>query len=361
MHTPKYMNIVEWTIKQITSGTFSPGDRFHSEAMLGQKFGFSRQTVRRALEALEQEGYITRKQGSGSYISSTLPLARRSSALPAASSMTVGIISTHLDDYIFPGIIRGIAGVLAADGFAVQLASTNNLVAGESRALHLMLENHLAGLIVEPTKSGLPCFNLHLYHAIAQRGIPLVFIDSCHPEVSAPYVAMDDEQAGYIATAHLIAMGHKHIAGVFSHSNRQGHMRYLGYAKALVAHGFSIDEERVHWYSKENMEEILHGSRLLASLLTCTAALCFNDQLALVLLDLFKKNGWHVPSDLSLVGIDDSELAKMNGLTSIVHPVERLGETSAKLLLSMIHGAAGKNILLPPQLITRGSVAKLEG
>lgn len=358
---PKYMDIVLWTQKQIQEGTFSPGDKFLSEAALGERFAVSRQTVRRALDELSQSGHVTRLQGSGTYIGAAPLTEKEPMEDKDAAAMNVGIVSLYLDDYIFPGIIRGIEGVFTSSGYGVQLASTQNETTGETRALERMLESRLAGLIVEPTMSGLPCVNLELYRRIEQRGIPLVFTDSRYAEVAAPYVALDDEAVGYLATKHLIDMGHKTIAGIFTHSNRAGHMRYLGYMKALAAHGLPRQEDRVHWYTQGDMEQVLTGELFRKYLPTCSAALCYNDRLALMLTELLKQRGLRVPEDLSVVSVDNTALAQLGGFTSIVHPSERLGEAAAKLLLSMIHGAKGENILFPPELVSRGSVRRLEG
>ncbi len=357
---PKYMEIVDWTIEQIASDVFKAKDKFLSEAALGEKFGCSRQTVRRALEVLEQQGHITRVQGSGTYISPVIHPIRSQIAQTRGMSRTVGLISTFLDNYIFPSIIRGIEGVFSSNGIALQLASTNNLVSGETRALQLMLERHLDGLIVEPTRSALPCANLDLYHTISQRGIPLIFIDSFYPELSIPYVTLDDVKAGYAATNYLIGRGHRYIAGIFPHSNRQGHLRYLGYIKALAEQGIPIQDHCVFWHSKENMQQILHSEQLLECLSTCTAVLCYNDFTALTLIDFLRQNGRSVPDDLSVVGIDNSELAKISSLTSVVHPAEQLGVAAANLLLSMIDGSEGENILFPPQLVMRTSVKDIK-
>jgi len=358
--TPKYMDIVDWTIEQIAAGTFQPKNKFLSEAALGVKFSCSRQTVRRALEVLEQQGHITRVRGSGTYISQGRVLAVRQPSGDREPSMTVGIISTYLDDYIFPSLIRGIEAVLSADGYAVQLASTNNMTSAEARTLKLMLERRVDGLIVIPTRSGLPCVNLNLYQTIIQEGIPLLFIDSFYPELSVPYVSLDDVQAGYIAAQHLIGMGHRNIAGIFSHINRQGHLRYLGYVKALNEQGIPVQDDNIFWYSKETALQMLQGNQLWERLSTCTAALCFNDHMALMLIDLLRKRGKSVPDDLSVVGIDNCELAKISSLTSVIHPSEQLGEAAAKQLLLMINGSEGKTILFPPQLKIRSSVRKQE-
>ncbi|MHB8062254.1 MAG: substrate-binding domain-containing protein [Ruminiclostridium sp.] len=274
--------------------------------------------------------------------------------------MTVGIISTYLDDYIFPSIIRGVEGVLSANGYAVQLASSNDSVEVEARSLQLMMERRVDGLIVVPTKSALPCVNLDLYNTIKQSGIPIVFINSSYPELSIPYVALDDVKAGYIATQYLLSMGHTNIAGIFPHIKRQGHLRYSGYVKALAGQGIPFQDDRVFWYSNENFLQRMKEDLLWESLSTCSAALCFNDQMALSLIDFVRQKGFSVPENFSVVGIDDSELAKISSLTSVVHPSEQLGDAAAKLLLSMINGYEGKNILFPPQLQIRGSVGKLE-
>ncbi len=356
----KYMDIVEWTMEQISAGAFKPKDKFLSEAALGERFACSRQTVRRALEVLEQQGHITRYQGSGTYISPIKPQVSR----PLGKGelfKTVGLVSTYIDNYIFPSIIRGIEGVFSASNFAVQLVSTNNLVAGETRALQMMLERQLDGLIVEPTRSAFPCINLDLYRTITERGVPLVFIDSFYPELTSPYVALDDERAGYEGTRHLINMGHRNISGIFPHSHRQGHLRYLGYVKAHAEQGIPLQDDLVCWYSRENMKQIFQSQQFLEQLSRSTAALCYNDWVALMIIDFLKQNGKSVPKDLSLIGIDNSELARISNLTSIAHPAEQLGEAAAKLLLSMIDGSEGKNILFPPQLILRDSVRQMEG
>lgn len=355
----KYMDIVEWTIQQIASGIFKPKDKFLSETELGSRFNCSRQTVRRALDVLEQRGQVIRVQGSGTYIAEIWASGKSQSSGPGKSFMTIGLISTFLDNYIFPSIVRGIEAVFSEKGHAVQLASTNNLVSGETSALRLMLARKLDGLIVEPTRSALPCANLGLYNSIMERKIPLVFIDSFYPELSNPYVALDDEKAGYLATRHLLDMGHTKIAGIFPHSNRQGHLRYLGYIKALSEEGLPIQDDMICWHSKENMKQILHSNILLENLSRCTAVLCYNDWTALMVMDFVKQQGWKIPEDLSVVGIDNSELARISSLSSIVHPAERLGEAAAKLLLSMISGEKGETILFPPKLVERSSVMNI--
>ncbi|MFA5447575.1 MAG: GntR family transcriptional regulator [Sphaerochaeta sp.] len=351
----KYMSIVNWTIAQVSEGNFLPGARFLSEHQLTQRFSCSRQTVRRALEVLEQRGVVKRIQGSGTFISD-------SAQYPTSDqprSMTVGLIVTYMDTYIFPSVVRGVGDVLSKQGYGMQLSWTDNSVAGESAALRMMMDKQLDGLIIEPTRSALPCANSDLYHLLSEQGIPVVFIDSYYPELPFPHVALDDIQAGWMATDHLIGRGHRHIACILPHTNRQGHLRYLGHVKALREHAYPIKEEDILWYSKENMNQLLGGQSLIDALAPYTAVLCYNDTVALQVIETLSKHGKSVPTDMSVIGIDNSEAGRYAGLTSIAHPASKLGEAAAQQLLAMIGGNGAKNVLFPPNLVQRTTVRDL--
>ena len=71
----------------------------------------------------------------------------------STSKKTIGVITTYISDYIFPSIIRGIERRLNEDNYSLLLASTNNDVAQEKKALEMMLSYGVDGLIVEPTKA----------------------------------------------------------------------------------------------------------------------------------------------------------------------------------------------------------------
>jgi len=352
---PKYKTIILWIVEQIESGVVQPGEKLHSENMLCDLFKVSRQTVRRALGELEKSGHITRIKGSGTYVSENRPYTIDENEL----FKTVGIITTYLDAYIFPSIIQGIETVLTKEGFTLQVMSTKNFVEHELRALQMMSKNNLDGLIIWPTKSALPCTNLDSYKLLSEKGLPMVFVDSYYPEFPGTYVAVNDEAIGITATNHLISMGHKNIIGIFPHEDRQGHLRYKGYAKALVAAGLPLKDEYIHWYSKENVEEDLIKPSLWSTLKECSAAFCFNDSLALMLMDHLNHKDISVPEDFSVIGVDNIFMATRSDLTSIVHPGEELGKKVAKLIISMIYGDKGHNILFPPQLISRNSVKNL--
>lgn len=331
---PKYQVLINWIKERIASGQLLPGDRLNTEHELCAQFEMSRQTVRHALSVLEGEGIIESRQGSGNYISNLSLNKKR-------TSESVVIVSTYLNGYIFPKIIEGMERVLSGHGYSVQIAFTHNKVEQERTVLKRLLEeNHIGGLIIEPTKSGLPNPNLDIYERIAGKKIPTLFFHSFYPGIELPHVSIDDEHAGYIAVKYLLEAGHQKIAGIFKSDDGQGHRRYQGYVKALLEAGLKIREEHIAWIDTEDQKTMIKdGRRYLRRVKDCTACVCYNDTVAFDLEQILIKNGIGIPDQLSLISIDNSEQAKLCEVpvTSVIHPMEKLGEKAAENLIQLMN------------------------
>ena len=186
----KYLQVVAWLKGQIAKGGLMPGDRLPTEAELGERFGISRQTVRQALGMLENEGIVERRRGSGTYVQENT-----GNAAPDLSRR-IGVMSTYIDDYIFPGLSRGIERVLRKHNYAMQVTFTYNRVEQERQALALYLDSTVDGIIIEPVKCALPNSNLAPYQQIKALGIPVLFFDAFCPPLDIPYVSLAARAAG---------------------------------------------------------------------------------------------------------------------------------------------------------------------
>lgn len=350
---PKYMLLVNWIKNKIETNDLKYGEKLFSENELSSMFGISRQTVRQAINILVQEKYMESRQGSGTYITYNA-LAKHQ------PNMMIGVVTTYVGAYIFPNIIRGIETVLTEHNYSMQLAFTHNKVQNESRVLRSMLEKGVDGMIVEPTQSGLPNPNIEIYNEIERQRIPILFINSFYPNVKIPHVALNDRLVGFLATEYLIRAGHKRIAGIFKSDDNQGHLRYAGYLEALLKSGAEIHDENVLWYSTEDMvDSSLDSKRVLRRIKDCTGLVCYNDEVALGIVDLLKQNQIFVPNDISLVSVDNSDLAGLCEvpLTSVAHPMDLLGETAARNMLSLINDRLFKaTVDFEPKVVERESV-----
>lgn len=349
----KYVHIADWIRRRIADGVIAAGERLPTEHDLCGQFGVSRQTVRSALKSLEAEGAIARRQGSGSFACPPRDAQK-------AETLRIGVISTYIDDYIFPGIIRGMETVLHANGYVMQLVCTYNRVENERQLLRYFLSNPVDGLIVEPTKSGLPNPNLSLYQKLGERKTPVVFFDAYYPGCAIPYVALDDRMAGKLATGRLLAAGHTRLAGIFQGDDIQGHLRYAGFAQALTERDIDLDAGRTLWYASEDIPGLFSdAARVLGRLQGATAVFCYNDGIALRLIEFLQARGIRVPEALSVISVDDSAQAAYGTpkLTTVRHPKERLGEMAAgNLLARMRDPAFDANHLFPPALVERDTV-----
>ncbi|MDO4619939.1 MAG: GntR family transcriptional regulator [Lachnospiraceae bacterium] len=354
----KYQLVIDWVKARIADGTYVQGDRLMSENELCEKFGLSRQTVRHATGELEKQKIVTRVRGSGTYIGGAYLPVR------AERHMNVSLVSTFYENYIFPPTIKGIERVLSKNGYSLQVSFTDNRVSRERQILENILEkDHIDALIVEPAKSALPNPNLALYEEFRRRRIPVLFFNAVYPGLDFSCVRLDDEKAGYDAAKILIDAGHTDIGGIFKSDDRQGHLRYAGFLRAVSEAGLHVSQTKVVWLDTP-MTTRLEGieSHLLDRMGNATGIVCYNDNVAGQLVTICERHGIRIPEDLSLVGIDDAALAGRSfaGLTTIPHPKELLGQKTAENILQMIQQPDfDGGWLFRPEPIIRNSVKKL--
>ena len=333
-NVPEYIKVSDWLRYQVTSHKLIPGQKIYSENELCRMFCLSRQTIRHSINILINEEILESHRGSGTYVCDPEKIRRMRCA-------HIAVITTYVDTYIFPNTIRGIEDVLSKNGYTVQISFTNNEPEREGHVLEDILKRHdVSGIIIEATKSSLPNMNRPLFRELQRRNIPLIFINSYYSWIKAPHVTMNDARAGYRATKYLISKGHRIIGGIFKADDGQGNKRYSGYCRAMSEAGLAYDTPHVIWIDTEDVRHIEDiGSKLKERLRDCTGVLCYNDEVARALIRILDEFGIKVPDDLSIVSIDNSDLAKYGGikLTSFPHPMEKLGETAATNLIRLIH------------------------
>lgn len=353
---PKYRMVVDWVQERIASGEFELGSKLYSENELSEKFNLSRQTVRHAIDVLEQKRLVTRVQGSGTFVSGTKEYTDNKER-----TMNIGVISTYVDSYIFPNIIKGIEKILSLKGYMVQIAFTNNRIDRERVIIQNILEkNNIDGLIVEATKSALPNPNIMFYQELIDRKIPIIFFNSYYPALDAPHVSLNDKKMAAKATDYLIRNGHKKIAAIFKADDGQGHLRYAGYSEAMLHSNLMINDTNIFWLDTEDVKNFrLESKRVLSRINDCSAVFCYNDEIAFHLMEICEQEGIQVPKQLSVISIDNSNLAVLSdvSITSIPHPMEGLGKKVAENLLLMIEDKSfDGNYEFETEIIERDSV-----
>lgn len=352
----KYSKLMEDLKEMILSGKIQVGDQLPSENELAKSYAVSRQTVRKALEILQNEGFIYAEHGKGTFCSEMVRHMR--------ASKNIAVVTTYLTDYIFPRVIQGIDEVITREGYSIILKNTRNSRKLEAKCIEELLQKEIDGMIIEPSKSQIYCKHIHLYEKLEAYGIPYVFIQGCFEQMKdKPHVLMDDQKGGYMITKYLIEKGHKHIAGVFKADDSQGLSRHKGYVKALQEAGMPYDPELVIWfYTEDRSIHPYEGTKkLLKRAKNIDAIVGYNDQIACEVIRAVESIGLSVPQDISVTGYDHSYMSSSIGvqLTTIKHPQEKLGEMAADMLLKLIQGeklsAEEQTILIEPEIVEGNS------
>ena len=352
----KYCKLMEDLKEKILSGAIRTGDKLPSENELAAAYRVSRQTVRKALSILENAGYIYAEHGRGTFCSE---LVHRS-----GNSKNIAVITTYLSDYIFPRVIQGIDTVLNREGYSIILKNTRNSRSQEAKCLEELLQKDIDGIIIEPSKSQIYCKHINLYQKLDESGIPYIFIQGCFTQLKdKPHILMDDCGGGYLITKYLIETGHRNIVGVFKSDDIQGQNRHKGYVKALQEAGIPYDPDRIVWFYTE--DRMIHPyesiKKMAEEKCPMDGVVCYNDQIAVKVIQALNDVGLRVPEDVSVTGYDNSYMATSSGLrlTTIVHPQEKLGEMAAELLLKLIRNPeemiTDKNILIEPKIVIGNS------
>ena len=352
---PKYKIVYNWIVEHINSGDLKTGDKLPSENELVGRFGLSRQTVRHAIDILEQQALVTRIRGSGTYVGGDARAGRQE------RYMNIAVISTYVDSYVFPSVLRGIESVLSEKGYTTQIAFTGNNIIREQEILSNLIDKDIIdGLIVEPAKSALPNPNLDYYRRLMEQSIPILCFNCSYPELGLPLVAMNDVQVGREAAEYLIRAGHRRIGGLFKCDDGQGPLRYKGFMQGMQEAGLKVKDKNVIWMDTESMVDMeLWADYLFSRIKDCTALVCYNDEAAYILSGICEKRGISIPDRLSLIGIDNSELSTLAGvqITSLPYPMEGLGRKAAENIIRMIENPCfDGNYLFKSEVIERESV-----
>ena len=352
----KYQILAERLREELLRSSGQAGYKLPTEQELAQQYRLSRQTVRHALALLAEEGLIRRQQGSGSY---------STGLLPGAAPRQIAVVTSFLDDYIFPTILHDASDVLTRQGYSTVVYATANQVSVEREILRRLLEEPVSGLLVEGSKTALPTPNADLYQRLRQGGTPIVFLHGSYGgELERiPCVADDNFGGGYLLARHLLDKGHREIAGIFKSDDIQGPQRYHGAVSAIRDSDLPIRDSRFLWYDTEDRRRLLEtGDRSLLSeflrtrLGDATAVICYNDEIAFHLIQTLLAAGRRVPGEVAVVSFDNSYLSQISPvpITSLSHR-SRMGRAAAEQLLALMQGETVRSRALEWELMVRSS------
>ncbi|MBB1455624.1 LacI family DNA-binding transcriptional regulator [Pseudoalteromonas sp. SG43-5] len=181
------------------------------------------------------------------------------------------------------------------------------------------------------------CDNEDVLEVLTKANVPFVRITPDTKLNSSPYICMDDYQAAFDVTERLINQGHKKIAHIIG-NNKQGvsRLRYQGYLDALRSNKITTPPEYIEQGSFTYQSGMEAAVKLLALDDKPTAIFAANDDMAAAVISIAQQQGINIPGDLSVVGFDDTQLARSvwPRISTVKQPINEMAELSVSLLAS---------------------------
>lgn len=321
---------------------------------LARAAGVSKSTVSLVLNGSDLVRAETRRRVEAAVEALGYVYNRGAASLRAGSSDIIGMVINDLANPFFADLARGIERTLQARGVTPFIADSGEDPERQTRGLRKMYERGAVGFIVSAANGS----RVASFETFARLGAPVVLAVRPVAGASLPLVAPDNRRGAEAATAHLVALGHRRIAFLGGRAGMVVHEdRLAGYRAALAAHG--LDAGR---YVVDCDLDRAAGAEALVRALAAgpapTAALCYNDRVAIGAMHALWERGLVPGRDFAVIGFDDIEEARWArpALTTVAIDAEGLGRRAAARLLAEIDGTAGGDDgLAPARLVVRES------
>ena len=283
---------------------------------------------------------------------------RAARALRKGKTGLVDMILPRLDDEYFLPILVGAAQVLREAGFRLVLTASSDQPEEEVQRIDTLADHSMDGILVV-----LPSEETIEY--LERSDLPFVLIHNQGGLLSmVPSVRITSWEGGYVATSHLINLGHRRIAYIGKTARtRDAIERIAGYRAALDSAHLPIDPQ----LECDGAFAEADGYRATKTLLELseppTAIFAGNDRQAAGVYRALHEAGMNVPDQMSVIGFDNLPFTELLSppLTTVHAPRLELGRTAATLLLRLINGETldMPRVVLPTQFIERQSCRPL--
>lgn len=327
--------------------------------------GVSTATVSRALSGKDNVTSKTKQRVEAAAAELGYVVSHSAYTLATGRNRNIGVVLPFVDRWFFASALEGIESKLLENGYDCTLY---NLGGGDTQRASIFSEfllrkrvDAVLTVAVHPSESELEFLNRMKKPIIAIGG-----------QVSgARSLAMDDAKAGRLATEHLLSLGHTRIANIGGHTGidvefNQADKRREGYLQALHEAGLEPSDK---WLGESDYTAA--GAYKIAKQIlgnpknAPTAIFCNSDEMGFGAILAAKDLGLRVPQDISVIGIDNHELAEFFGLTTIDQNVSGQAAHAVEMLLEVLadpnlenHVNVDEEEEWPVELLIRSSTAR---
>ena len=302
----------------------------------------SPQTKARVLQAIKELKYQPHALAQG--------LARKKTNM-------IAIIVPFFPGYFYHELLKGVQQELSKHQYDLILYNVDQTYKTELFLKRTLQEKRVDGVLLISLGIGDNDAENFLH-----SGFPILLLDSYHTNLDS--ITVENEQGAYLATQHLIELGHSRVGMIDAQlKSSPARVRLKGYKKALVENqipfndAYLVISDSVTERDGFNREAGYQAMKTLLALGTDrpTAVFVSSDIQAVGALNAIKEQGLRIPDDIAVVGFDDIELSEYLGLTTVHQPMFEMGKLAVDRLMERIYRTDLQHFSksFPTQLIIR--------
>lgn len=244
-------------------------------------------------------------------------------------------------------------------GYDLLLMHTLNMPEREENCIRRMLARRVDGFFISPVYRIEP--EARIYKELVAQHSRVVLLGPSAPFCNQfPSVQVDDLVGSYMATQHLLKLGHKRIAFLAGpQAAPWSQARFEGYRRALREAGLDVDDNLVFQAGSTTEDGVKAASQMLNESCNATAVQAVSDLVAIGFADTMMNQGARIPRDISVVGFGNtitSEYFRVP-MTTVRQPKFRVGLAAVEMMVQLLHGQRAETKRLSVELIVRASSA----
>ena len=283
--------------------------------------------------------------------------------LRTSRSYTIGLIIPDIRNDHYATYAKGLEDFCQEMNWSMILCTTNQNPLREKQYIEALYAKNIDGIALATTP---PYADNSIYvsnrELLLSMNIPIVQSDLTNYKEPINAVICDHEKGGYIATLHLLSLGHRKIAFITGPSSLEAaQSRLKGCKKAFKSYNLEWDNDLVY-EGDYTYESGLNGIDYLCDK-KFTAVFALNDSMAYGVYSGLSKYNLSVPEDISVIGYDDHFLSAILTvpLTTIHQPIYEMGKEAARILIHAAEHPDAKPVIttFELKLILRNSTRKI--
>lgn len=283
------------------------------------------------------------------------------SSLRLQRTHTIGVLVHELNSHFITTVIAGIESVTTAAKYDLIIAHSSESYTKEAANARNLFHKRVDGLIASLAYD---TTDLGHFEPFEKKNIPVVYFDRVENGSAGTRVVINNEEAGFMATQHLLQQGCKRIAHVTGNLKRNVYAdRLKGYQRALSEAGIAYDASLLLEGDLSEEAGVAAAQTIAAMQPMPDAVFVTNDFCAAICMQALKEKNIRIPQDIAFVGFNNDSVAKIvePGLTTIHYAGFEMGKIVGKNMIDqLLHPGQtpSTTITIQCDLVVRGSSLK---